>query len=99
MNNYKNLISLNKQCDNIISKLINNSTKYQLKVYKGPEGCIIIDAGIKALGSIEAGLEISKICLGGLGNVEISPYNFSNNIMFSLKTPCQQLDSVVLEYS
>ena len=84
MKNYENTISLNKQCDKIISKLINNSTKYQLNVYEGPKKCTIIDAGIKAVGSIEAGLEISKICLGGLGNVEISPYNFTNDINWSI---------------
>ena len=41
---------------------------------KGPKDCTIIDAGINVNGS-RSGLIISKICLGGLGDVNINPNN------------------------
>lgn len=84
MKNHENSISLNKNCEKIVNKLISNSEIFQLKVYKGPKKCTIIDAGISSVGSIEAGLEISKICLGGLGQVEISPHDFSKDISWSI---------------
>ena len=55
---------------------------YRIEIFEGPLDCKIIDAGVNAKGSVEAGLIISEICLGGLGkaslhpysNIEISPY-------------------------
>jgi methenyltetrahydromethanopterin cyclohydrolase len=69
-------ISINQISFNIVKNLIKNSDKLQLKVKKGALDCTIIDAGINTPGSIEAGLLISEVCLGGLGRVSITPSNF-----------------------
>ncbi len=69
-------ISLNQISFSIVKNLIKNSDKLQLIVKKGALDCTIIDAGINTPGSIEAGLLISEICLGGLGRVSITPSNF-----------------------
>ena len=72
-------ISLNQISISIVKNLIKNSDKLQLIVKKGALDCTIIDAGINTPGSIEAGLLISEICLGGLGRVSITPSNFFDN--------------------
>ena len=69
-------ISINQISFNIVKNLIKNSDKLQLKVKTGALDCTIIDAGINTPGSIEAGLLISEVCLGGLGRVSITPSNF-----------------------
>jgi methenyltetrahydromethanopterin cyclohydrolase len=38
-----------------------------------PSGARVIDAGVEVEGGIEAGLAISEICMGGLGNVTTTP--------------------------
>ena len=72
-------ISINHISFNIVKNIIQNSDKLQLKVKKGALDCTIIDAGINTPGSIEAGLLISEVCLGGLGRVSITPSNFYDN--------------------
>ena len=72
-------ISINQISSELVKNLLNNADKLNLKVKEGALGCTIIDAGINTSGSIEAGLLISEICLGGLGNVTITPSNFFND--------------------
>ena len=69
-------ISINQISSKLVKNLLNNSDKLNLKVKEGALNCTIIDAGINTSGSIEAGLLISEICLGGLGKVTITPSNF-----------------------
>jgi methenyltetrahydromethanopterin cyclohydrolase len=42
-------------------------------VAPGERGVRIIDAGIGVAGSVEAGLRIAEICMGGLGRVRLAP--------------------------
>ena len=65
--------SINKQTNILLNDLINRSESLGLIKSKGPLDSNILDAGINTPGSIEAGIKISEICLGGLGNVNISP--------------------------
>ena len=72
--------SVNKYSNLLVKDLIKHKEKLNLEVSHGPLNCTIIDAGINIAGSIEAGLKISEICLGGLGEVTILP---SQNINIS----------------
>ena len=72
--------SVNKYSNLLVENLIKHKEKFNLEIFKGPLNCNIIDAGINIAGSIEAGLKISEICLGGLGEVTILP---SQNINIS----------------
>ena len=64
-------ISINKKSEEILNNLILNADYLNIKIKKGWSNCTIIDAGIDVPGSIEAGLMISEICLGGLGKVNV----------------------------
>ena len=69
-------ISINQISSKLVKNLLNNADKLNLEVKEGALNCTIIDAGINTSGSIEAGLLISEICLGGLGKVTITPSSF-----------------------
>ena len=72
------MISVNKKSQELVNDLIDNSDYYRVSVSKGHNGSVIIDAGIKELGNMEAGRVISEICLGGIGRVHILN-TFQNN--------------------
>jgi methenyltetrahydromethanopterin cyclohydrolase len=56
----------------LVKDLCSKAEHYGVKVTKSDLGATIIDAGIRAKGSIEAGKAITEICLGGLGKATIS---------------------------
>ncbi len=64
--------SVNKLSQPLVRELLDNADKLRLNVQKLANGCTIIDAGINALGGLEAGRIITEICLGGMGTVAIS---------------------------
>ena len=64
-------ISVNEHTNPLVEFLIKEKDKLNIAVHKGPEDCTIIDAGINVNACVEAGLIISRICLGGLGIVNI----------------------------
>ena len=65
------MISVNKKSQELVRDLIDNSDYYRVRVSKGHNDCVIIDAGVNELGNMEAGRVISEICLGGIGRVHI----------------------------
>jgi len=65
------MISVNEKAHVLVNDLIKNKDYYRVKVDKGYHGCTIVDAGVNALGNMEAGRLISEICLGGIGRVHI----------------------------
>ena len=78
------VFSINKTTEKLVDNLIENKEKFRLQVYKGKLNCTIIDAGIKTDGSIESGIKISEICLGGLGKVDIVLNNVSSKSRWSV---------------
>ena len=76
--------SINKNANRLVDSLIKNYEKLNLLIKRGPLGCKIVDAGIKTVGSIEAGLQISEICLGGLGKVNLIPSEKYKNSSYFL---------------
>ena len=65
--------SINKHSNFLLKNLINNADGLGLIIKKGPHDSKIVDAGINSHGSIEAGIRIAEICLGGLGQVNVIP--------------------------
>lgn len=64
-------ISINALANVLVQQLIDRAEAYSVHVSRLESGCTIVDAGIQAAGSIEAGQLIGQICMGGLGQVEI----------------------------
>ncbi|OYX03716.1 MAG: methenyltetrahydromethanopterin cyclohydrolase [Rhizobiales bacterium 32-66-8] len=54
----------------LVEALIADADALRLQVRPGPRGATLVDAGIHARGSLEAGRRIAEICLGGLGQVQ-----------------------------
>ena len=65
------LPSINKLVQPFVDDLINNADKYRVEISQLENGTTIIDAGINALGGLEAGRIIGEVCLGGLGTVKL----------------------------
>jgi methenyltetrahydromethanopterin cyclohydrolase len=64
--------SLYRLTQPLLRRLIEDAAALRLGVEATAEGCTLIDAGIDSVGGIAAGLRIAEICLGGLGQVQLS---------------------------
>ena len=62
---------------------MDNSDVFEVEVKKVDGGTTVIDCGINAPGSFEAGKYVIEICLGGLGTA-----SFSSTIIDNMVLPC-----------
>ncbi|WP_244828805.1 methenyltetrahydromethanopterin cyclohydrolase [Caballeronia sp. TF1N1] len=66
-----NQLSVNASSARLVDRLIDDAARLRVEVTRTPAGTVIVDAGVNAAGSAEAGLLIARICMGGLGRVEL----------------------------
>lgn len=66
-------VSVNERAAKLVSQLVADTAQLRLGVSRGELGETLIDAGSKSLGGIAAGLRIAAICMGGLGDVTLTP--------------------------
>ncbi len=66
-------ISVNTRAAALVEKLKADAAALNIGVTQGRDGETLIDAGTRHRGSIEAGLRIAEICMGGLGTVDLVP--------------------------
>lgn len=71
MNQTNNFPSVNQLSTPLIHSLIENADTLRLKITRLVNGTVVVDAGIQAVGGLEAGRRIAEICLGGLGAVRL----------------------------
>lgn len=64
-------VSINRLAAQRTEALCRSLESLRLKTQRCKKGTLLIDAGIQALGGIEAGRQIAEICMGGLGQVSI----------------------------
>ena len=64
--------SVNALAGALVDRLVAGAAKYRIAVERGSLGELLIDAGAKVPGGIEAGLLLTEICMGGLGSVTLS---------------------------
>ena len=62
-------LSVNDLTRPLVERLLAGADALELSVARFDDGTCIVDAGIKARGSVTAGLLIGEICMGGLGQV------------------------------
>lgn len=64
-------ISINTRARLALSALCSDADALRIAVSQGSLGETLVDAGASATGSIAAGLQIARICMGGLGDVTL----------------------------
>ena len=64
--------SVNLLAGEIVDRLAAGAERYRVAVSRGASGELLIDAGAKVAGGIEAGLLLTEICMGGLGRVSLA---------------------------
>lgn len=63
--------SVNATVAPLVDALVADARILRLGVERAPGGSVIVDAGIRQRGGLEAGRRIAEICLGGFGRVRI----------------------------
>ncbi|HLH88488.1 MAG TPA: methenyltetrahydromethanopterin cyclohydrolase [Xanthobacteraceae bacterium] len=66
-------ISVNERAAVLVERLLADAAALKIGVARGELGETCVDAGSRHRGSIEAGLRIAAICMGGLGHVDLIP--------------------------
>lgn len=65
--------SVNGLAAPLLQRLLAQAERLRIAVERTPEGVTLVDAGIATRGSIEAGLQIAGLCMGGLGAIGLAP--------------------------
>lgn len=65
-------ISVNGLAGPLLAQLLDDAQRLRIAVARHESGVRIIDAGIATTGSLEAGLRIAELCMGGLGEVRLA---------------------------
>ena len=78
-------VSINKRTNPLVKDLLVNASALNLHVSEHDSGAMIVDAGIEAVGGLEAGRRIAEICMGGLGSVSLQNDSTFKNWPLSVK--------------
>ncbi|SAK69687.1 Methenyltetrahydromethanopterin cyclohydrolase [Caballeronia fortuita] len=62
-------LSVNASSERLVARLIDDAARRHVDIARTDGGTVIVDAGVNAKGSAEAGVLIARICMGGLGRV------------------------------
>lgn len=65
------MLSVNDRALTIVRRLMDDAAVYGVAVFDYENGVTVLDCGIEAQGSLEAGRLFSEICLGSLGSVQL----------------------------
>lgn len=72
--------SLNAQAASIVNKMIENAAELKIAPKKSSIGATVLDCGVKAEGSYEAGRLLTEVCLGGLGKARLVRVRFNGQM-------------------
>lgn len=67
------VLSVNGLAAARVQRLCDDADRLRVAVSRDERGVTLVDAGIAVQGSIEAGLLVAEICMGGLGDVGLAP--------------------------
>lgn len=65
-------LSVNANAAVLVEALLRDAARLRISASTGSRGERLVDMGARTLGSIEAGIRLSEICMGGLGSVRLS---------------------------
>jgi methenyltetrahydromethanopterin cyclohydrolase len=66
-------LRMNEAASEIADGMADQAEVLRVRTYRLASGARVIDSGVGVDGGIDAGLAISEICMGGLGNVTVTP--------------------------
>jgi methenyltetrahydromethanopterin cyclohydrolase len=66
-------IRMNEAATEIADSMVDQAELLRIRTERLPSGARVIDAGVHTDGGIGAGLALSRICMGGLGEVACTP--------------------------
>ncbi len=78
-------LSINQRTMPLVENLLVNASALKLGITEHDSGAMIIDAGIDAVGGLEAGRQIAEVCMGGLGSVSLQNDSTFKNWPLSVK--------------
>jgi len=64
-------LSVNDLARPLVEQLLGHAEQLGVAVHRDDSGVCIVDAGLTAKGSVQAGLLVGEICMGGLGSVTL----------------------------
>jgi methenyltetrahydromethanopterin cyclohydrolase len=74
-------ISVNSSALPVVQEMIEYADELGIKVTTTGNGATIIDAGIEANGSLNAGRFVTEVCLGGLGTASLSLSEYGGRLV------------------
>jgi methenyltetrahydromethanopterin cyclohydrolase len=72
------MLSVNEEALKIVEWMIADADVLGLEVSQLPNGTAVLDCGVHAPGSLEAGRLFAEVCMGGLGQVSICHHDFGD---------------------
>jgi methenyltetrahydromethanopterin cyclohydrolase len=66
-------LRMNETASEIVESMVDQADVLRVRAFRLPSGARVIDAGVEVDGGLDAGLVLSEICMGGLGNVACTP--------------------------
>jgi len=64
---------MNETASEIVESMVDQADLLRVHAFRLPGGARVIDAGVETDGGYDAGLILAEICMGGLGNVNLTP--------------------------
>jgi methenyltetrahydromethanopterin cyclohydrolase len=74
-------VSVNSSALPLIEEMIKYSRELGLRIVRTGNGATVLDAGIDARGSYNAGKYVTEVCLGGLGTVNLSVTDYGGGLV------------------
>ncbi|MEO1205992.1 MAG: methenyltetrahydromethanopterin cyclohydrolase [Pseudomonadota bacterium] len=65
------VVSINANAARIVDSIVANADSLRCSVSTGTHGEMLIDCGAGVIGGLELGRQLSEICMGGLGQIQI----------------------------
>ena len=71
-------VSVNRLALSLVEKMIRRREELRIDVERTEEGATVIDVGVKAQGGYLAGKFLTEVCMGGLGETNISSADYGD---------------------
>ena len=66
-------LRINENAHHVCDAIIEAADDLRVKIWQSDCGAVLIDCGVEAPGGLTAGRLMAEVCLGDLGEVEITP--------------------------